>query len=322
VRRGASWTAAYHLQPTVAAVARPVRSSMVPSESLLLSGPGMLLAQPASARRSVQPASGGRASSPWSTPPGRQPWHRSPVGVQHAVSSRLVSSSGIRRSSRPVSSPSGVRSPGVVVRGPAVRPAAVHPSSVQPSGVHPSGVQPSAVRPVRPDASGSSHVRRWRLGPRLVRRGTRHHGNGSRSRWAAAPLSGSVDGRGSLDRAVLPSRALVGGGSVADPGRVGCGRRPRVPGWATRQARPACGAPVAGGGARAWEEAAARGGRSCGVAAVLGWVGDHGGWLSWRLPPGWAGPEGTSGRAGGDGCAAPARPRQATSVRGLLPAAL
>jgi hypothetical protein len=30
MRRGASWTAAYHLQLTVAAVARPVHSSMVP----------------------------------------------------------------------------------------------------------------------------------------------------------------------------------------------------------------------------------------------------------------------------------------------------
>jgi hypothetical protein len=39
VRRGASWTAAYHLQLTVAAVDGPVASSLMPS-SVLLSGPG------------------------------------------------------------------------------------------------------------------------------------------------------------------------------------------------------------------------------------------------------------------------------------------
>jgi hypothetical protein len=40
VRQGASWTAAYHRQLTVPAVARPVPSSVVPSASLLPSGPG------------------------------------------------------------------------------------------------------------------------------------------------------------------------------------------------------------------------------------------------------------------------------------------
>jgi hypothetical protein len=110
---------------------QPVRSSMMPSESLLLSRPGSLLAQTASARRSVQPASSSRPSSPRPAMPGRQPRRRSPVRVHHALSTHPVSSSGIRQSSRPVSSPSGVRSPGFVVRGPAVRMADVHPSSVQ-----------------------------------------------------------------------------------------------------------------------------------------------------------------------------------------------
>jgi hypothetical protein len=105
VRRGASWTAAYHLQLPVTAMARPVGSSVVPSESLLPSGPGLLLAQTASARRSVQPTSSGRASSPSSTLVGRQPWHRSPGGVQHRVSPI-----GVRR---PGSGGSAVRFPAV-----------------------------------------------------------------------------------------------------------------------------------------------------------------------------------------------------------------
>ena len=64
----------------------------------------LLLAQTASARRSLQPASSGRASSPWSTLPGHPPWRRSPVGVQHAVSTHPGSSgSGRPVSGRPVS---------------------------------------------------------------------------------------------------------------------------------------------------------------------------------------------------------------------------
>jgi hypothetical protein len=50
-----------------------------PSESLLLSGPGLLTAQAASARQSFQPVSSGRASSPWSTLPAGKPRRRSPV---------------------------------------------------------------------------------------------------------------------------------------------------------------------------------------------------------------------------------------------------
>jgi hypothetical protein len=75
---------------------------------------------------------------------------RPACGVHHPVPS-----SGIR-----LSSPSGVRSAGVVVRDPAVQPSGVHPSSV-----HPSSVQPSGVRPVRPDMSVWTHTRRWRWGP-------------------------------------------------------------------------------------------------------------------------------------------------------------
>jgi hypothetical protein len=198
VRRGASWTAAYHLQLTVAAVARPVGSSVVPSESLLLSGPGLLLAQTASARRSVQPTSSGQASSPWSTLPGRQPWHRSPVGVQHRVSTHPVSSSGC-----PAVQPSGVQpvrcpvtwvrrrvSGGPVVCCPPVRcPALWCPPVQRPAGWCPprrSGrVRLLPYRPVAlgPGRCGGHPSPRERV----------------ESRWAAAPLSGSVDGPAGLD---------------------------------------------------------------------------------------------------------------------------
>jgi hypothetical protein len=81
-----------------------------------------------------------------------------------------------------------------------------------------------------------------------------------------------------------PGRGEVAGvarwsvGSVADPGRVGCGRRPRFPRWGTRRGWPACGAPSLTAALWAREQAAARGGRSGRVAAALG--------LGWG-PPRW-----------------------------------
>jgi hypothetical protein len=67
------------------------------------------------------------------------------------------------------------------------------------------------------------------------------------SRWAAAPSSGSVDGRAGLDAGGAAEVACWSSrGSVADLGRVWCGRR-------------RCGR----------EQAAARGGRTCRVAASL-----------------------------------------------------
>ena len=162
--------------------------------------------------------------------------------------------------------------------GPAVRPAAVHPSSVQPSGVHPSSVQPSGVHPSgvqpagvhpRPDASVSSHLRRWRWGP------DRCGGHPSPREWVEVPgglpcrPAARSTAEAAWTRATLP-RSRVGQWGRWRPGRVrAAAARAR---GATRQARPACGAPVAGG-AGAREQAAARGGCTCRVAAVPSWAG-------------------------------------------------
>jgi hypothetical protein len=89
-----------------------------------------------------------------------------------------------------------------------------------------SGVQPSGVRPVRPDASSGPH-QAVAFGDRPMRQGNPHHGNGSRSLVGAASSSGSGrrpsrPGRGRRRR----GHAWSAGLSMADPGRVGCGRRP------------------------------------------------------------------------------------------------
>jgi hypothetical protein len=238
VRRGACWTAAYHLQLTVAAVARPVGSSVVPSESLLLSGPGLLLAQPASARRSVQPPSSGGASSPWSTLRRRQPWHRSVSSIGCSpIRGRRPGSGGpaVQCPARPVSGHLGLSSrvwrSGRLV---STRPAS---SSLVSS-------RPMSSRPVSspvwcpPRRSGRVHLlpqRAVALGSRPVQRGTRHHRNRSRSRWATAPSSGSVNGQQAwrAGGAAEVARWLVGG--RWRPGRIGCGR-PGVP--AERLGRP------------------------------------------------------------------------------------
>jgi hypothetical protein len=110
VRLGASWTAAYHLQLTVAAVARPVRSSVGALGVLAAERSWWLLAQTTFARSSVQPVSSGQVSSPWSTLPASKPWRRSPVCPAGGVH---PSRFGVRD---PAVQPSGVRSPGVVVQ--------------------------------------------------------------------------------------------------------------------------------------------------------------------------------------------------------------
>jgi hypothetical protein len=217
-------------------------------------------------------ASSGRASSPWSAKPGRLSWRRSPVGVHHVVSTQRFGCPG---------------------------------PAVQPSSVWPSGVQ--RVQPVRcpavwclpvqrpagccpPRPSGRVHL----VPPQAVALGTR-------SRRRATCTTGTSRGPGGchvverLGR--RPSRptgrrrcrghALVSGVS-AGPG-PGCRRAA-----ATARARLSDQAGHTGArSVRGWRRRRGQGSRSrrelAAPAAWLpssGWVGDHGGWSSWKLPPG------------------------------------
>jgi hypothetical protein len=217
VRRGASWTVAYHLQLTVAAVARPVGSSVVPSESLLLSGPGLLLTQMTSA---------GGASS-------RHPRSGVVALVDTAWTPAMASVAGRCPAS-------GVHPSGIVVPDPAAQPSGVQPSGVRSPGssgcpavrssaVHPSGVQPCRCPPVQRPAGWRPPRRfgRVRLLPcRAVALGPgRCGGHPSprervESRWAAAPSSGSSTAGQAWTWAVLPRSPVgqsdVGGGLGPD----------------------------------------------------------------------------------------------------------
>jgi hypothetical protein len=222
---------------TVAAAARPVRSSVVPSESLLLSGPGV--ARPNDVCPEQRPAGLERSGVVAVVDTASRHATASVTGVQQAVSTHPVSASGIRLSGRPVSGHLGRSSTGS-----GARPSAVHPSSVQPSAVQPSAVQPSVRTRPSPSHSGGG------VGDQVEVAGDPDH----RNRWRPQGLPGRrwLDRRsrrpGAGDAAHV---ALVGGRPVADLGRrVGCGpRRPHL--TAERPGRPGrgCRAPVAGGGA-------------------------------------------------------------------------
>jgi hypothetical protein len=158
------------------------------------------------------------------------------VRVQHVVSTNPVPSSGVRRSSRPVSgrlassvsSVQPVRCPAVwcpAVWCPAVRcppvwcPAVRCPPVRWSAGCCP---PPSVrTRPSHPTSGGG-------VVDQVGAAGNLHHrnGRGPGGRHAVEWLGRrpSRPGRGRRCR----GRALVSGGSVADPGRVGCGRRPRL----------------------------------------------------------------------------------------------
>ena len=224
MRRGTSWTAAYHLQLTVAAVARPVRSSVVPLVVRAAERSWLETAQPASARRSRQRASSVRRCrrvNTARTPPGR----RSPVSGMRRPPIRLrrpgpgcpagwcparpvsghLSSSGVRRSGRLLST----------------RPVSSHLLSAPSVRSHPS-----------PPTSGDG------VGTRSRRPGNPHHSNG-RGPCGCRPV-GRLGRRPRSPRAgdaAEVARWSVGV-SVADPGRVGAG------GGGRRAERP-----VAGGGA-------------------------------------------------------------------------
>ena len=300
MRRGASWTAAYHRQLTVAAVARPVGSSVAALSVLAVERSWWLLAQTTPARSSLQPVSSGWASSPWSTRPAGTPRHRSPLSSRRCPPIR---------SRRPGSGCPAVRCPVTWAgrpEGPAVgRLLSTRPVSSRPlSAVHPVRCPavwclPSSVR-TRPSPP---MLRRWRWGPGSSGRATLTTGTGGGPGGGRA-VDGSTDGRGAETRATLPKSGWSGG-SVAVPGRrVGYGPgRPRLPAERSGRPGPACGAPVAGGcavgtGGRLQREVAA----PAAWRPSSGWGGDHGGWSWPRLTPGWAGPGGPGGCRRGWGC--------------------
>jgi hypothetical protein len=248
VRRGASWTAAYRRQLTVAAVARPVRGRVGAPASLLLSGPGgcsprrRLPRGASSHSRAVGRCRRGR--------PGQQARHgvgrRCPAGGVHP------SGLGVRG---PAVRPSGVRSPGVAVQ--RVRRSAVCCPSVRCPAVWclPSSVRTRPSPPTQAVAVGTRS--RWPGDP--------DHRNGWRPLWRVGRRR--LDRRSRRPRRGRRCRRRVGqGGPVADPGRrVGCGpRRPRLP--AERPGRP-------GGVRSAPSRAAAR------------WAGGAGCSARWRQPP-------------------------------------
>jgi hypothetical protein len=180
---------------------------------------------------------------------------------------------------RPLSSPSGVRSPGFVVRvRRSGRLVSTRPASGRVVSTCPAS-SPLVSAPLRPDASVSSHLRRWRWGPDGCGGATCTTGT-VEVPVAAAPSSGSVNGRGLDDRGRrYRGRALVGGMSAADPAGLGEGSGGRACPLSDQVGQAGVRS------ARGWrlrcghEQAAARGCRTGGVAAVLVWVRDHGGWL-------------------------------------------
>jgi hypothetical protein len=205
-------------------------------------------------------------------------------------------------------------------RGSGGRPSAVHPSSCLLS------TRPLSSRLVSAPSGRVRllHAQAVALGPDRAGRTTLTTGTGPGPGGCRA-VDGSIDDRGGRDAGGAAQVALVSRRSVADPGRrVGCGpRRPRLP--AARPGRPGRRPeerPSPAAARWAPEQATARGGRIRRVAAVLG-LGARPRWVVVAEPDARLGsPGGARGGAGGDGRAAPARPRLAASVPGLLPAAL
>jgi hypothetical protein len=321
VRRGASWTA-WHLQLTVAALARPIPSSAVPL-GVRAAEPSWVVARP----------TGGCAAEPHA---GTQ-WSSVVAVVATARTPAVASVDGPRPACDVHPSGFIVRDPAAdawcpAVRCPvtwgccpglAVRPAAVHPSSVQPSAGPP--VQPSAGPPVRcparpvsspsgvrprPDASVSSPPQAVALGPGRGG-GHRHHRTGS--------SPGGLPRR----RVALSAASRPGGGrccrvarwASGDGGGPGVRGRRRV--TAERPGRPGRRAERRWLAAALWarEQAAVGGGRACRVAAVVG--GGRPRWVVVAVPD--AGAEGPGACRRG-WAAAPARPRPAVGAPGWLPA--
>jgi hypothetical protein len=220
-----------------------------------------LLAQTASARRSVQPVSSGRASSPWSTLPAAKPRRRSPVSSMRCPPIR---------SRRPGSGCPAVRCPVTWDRRPE-GPALGRPLSTRPASSRPLSTRPVSSRPAsavcclppsvrtRPDPPTQAVA----LGTGSSWPGDRDHRNGWRPGGCRA-VDGSTTVQEAGTRAMLAkSRWSLGGRWRTRAAGVGCGRRrPRLP--AERPGRPGRGAGRSSRAAARWArvQAAARGGCS------------------------------------------------------------
>jgi hypothetical protein len=310
VRRGASWTAAYHRQLSVAAVARPVGGSVGALGVLAAARSVLVVARPDGVRPEERPAALERSGVVAVVDPASShARRRSPVST-HAVSTHPVSASGIRLSSRPLSGHLGSSSSGS-----GARPSAVHPST---SAVHPVRCPavwclPLSVR-TRPSPP---MLRRWRWGPGRAGRATLTTRTGGGPGGCRA-VDGSSNGRGGREPGDAADVALVRGRWLADPGAgVGAGRGGRACPLSDQagqaDARSAPRRRVRGGHEG---QAAARGGGSGRVAGVLGWGRDHGGWSSPSLTAGWADPEGSLEVPAGMGV----RPQRGPSRERALPA--
>jgi hypothetical protein len=207
----------------------------------------LLLAQTASAPRSVQPVSRDRASSPWSTLPAGKPRRRSPLSSMGCppIRFRRLGSGG-----------PAVRCP-VTWGRPPESPAVGRLLSTHPASSRLLSAPSVRTRPSPPTQAG---------GRATVTTAT----GGGPGGWRVG--DGSIDGRGGRDAGDAADVALVSGRSVAGSGRrVGCGpRRPRL--TTERPGRPGR-RPERPSRAALWarKQAVARGGCSRRVAAVLGW---------------------------------------------------
>jgi hypothetical protein len=307
VRRGAAWPAKRPSSCLSRRWSSPVRRSVIPLVALAAELSWLVDRPDASAQRSVQRSGTIAVLDNARTPAMASVAGPRPAsGVTHPVPSpgaRLSGPSGVRSARCPVT---WVRRPG-------------------------SGVRPSSVRPVRcpavwgrPRPSG-----RVRLVPhQAVAFGDRPCGKATRTTGTGPGPVGCrvVERLGSTAEpaqtpATPPRSPMVGGLSVADPGRVGCGRRPRL--TLASRARQA--------GVRSARRRRLRQGTGGGRSARLphrprgcrprdGWATTVRGVVA--LAARVDGPGGADGLAGGDGRAAPARPGLAASIPGLLPTAL
>jgi hypothetical protein len=301
-RRGRAGEATEQLP--VVAVVNPVRRSVIPLVVLAAELSWLLIAQTTSAQR----ASSGQAPSPFSTMPGRRPWRRSPVfGMRCPPIRSVVRGPAVRPVRCPARPVSGrlVRRPG---------------SGVRPPGVHPSGVQPAGVRPrsVRTRPSGPHQAVALGTGQGGTAPLPRERGQVPVDCRVVQRLESTAEQ--ARTQATAPRSRMVGGLSVADPG----------PGWVRAAAALDAGLPGRPGrGAVRPSPAAARGtggGRRArwphrprGCRPRAGW---RPRWVVVVRPAARVGgPGGADGLAGGDGRAAPARPRLAVSAPGSRPAA-